>query len=344
MKIGSQKIDIYENSFDLLRLLAAAIVLLSHSFRSFGYTKPAYLMWLTDGATGVAMLFGISGFLIFMSYDRGYNQPHKLLSFYIKRILRIYPALITMYLGVAVLDCINGDNIFTLGSLYTLFKAILYPNASIYAVGIYNGVLCTLGYELTFYLLVPILYKIYKNKGHAFWIISILVLWLANYFDSYFVTLFGDVNVINFLYEFMIGAYIYMHRDFLLNRLAKPAVIIVLICIYSVVWSIYSYTDFIPHIGSVHSAFITWLVPLTTVLTAFTLGKHNLKFDISYGIYIWHMIVITQVLMYFEPTVPTLIVCIVIIIAAAIASWLLIEKNCQKLSKHLTGFLLKDAS
>ena len=325
--------NVYDNCIDYLRLIAAIIVLLSHSFRSFDYEKTVWLMWLTDGATGVAMLFGISGFLIFMSYDRGYNQPKRLLSFYIKRIFRIYPALITMYLGVAVLDCINGENIFTLGSLYTLFRAILYPTASIYAVGIYNGVLCTLGYELTFYLLVPILYKIYRNKSHAFWIISIFVFWLANFWDEYFIAIWGDVNVINFLYEFMIGAYLYMHRETILYKLATPKKAVALIIFYSIVWNIYTYTDIIPHVGSVHPALITWIVPFSTIVIAFSFGKKNLKIDLSYGIYIWHMIVITQVLMYFKRSFLTMVLCWVTVFVIATISWIFIEERCQKCAK-----------
>lgn len=331
----NEQLDIFCNSFDILRLIAAFIVLFSHSFRDFLPSKPVWTMWLSDGATGVEMLFGISGFLIFMSYDKCYKKKDRFLIFYLKRILRIYPALITMYLGVAVLDCINGENIFTLASAYTLVRAIIYPSASIYAVGIYNGVLCTLAYELTFYLLVPVLHRIYRNKGHLFWIISIIIMWLGNFLDSYLISYFGDTNILNFLYEFMLGAYLYMHRDTLLKKLARPKIAIGIIAIYTIIWNLYCHTDIFPHIGAIHPALIAWIMPFSVIVIAYSFGRINLKMDLSYGIYIWHMVIITELLMFLEATPVTMIIAWIITVIVAILSWTVVEHNCLNLSHYL---------
>ena len=58
-----------ENCFDVLRIIAITIVMLSHSFRWFGIEKPSWLMFFTDGSIGVSMFFAMSGFLIMGAYN-----------------------------------------------------------------------------------------------------------------------------------------------------------------------------------------------------------------------------------------------------------------------------------
>jgi peptidoglycan/LPS O-acetylase OafA/YrhL len=93
-----------ENNFNLLRLLAATIVLVSHSFLITGAVEPTVGHW-TLGTVGVQIFFVISGFLIAMSWFR---RPG-LRGFAVRRGLRIIPALV-----VAVVACA-----FVLGPLVT---------------------------------------------------------------------------------------------------------------------------------------------------------------------------------------------------------------------------------
>ena len=51
------------NNFDVLRLVAAVMVLVSHSFALSGQGEP-HLGGLALGTLGVVVFFGISGFLI----------------------------------------------------------------------------------------------------------------------------------------------------------------------------------------------------------------------------------------------------------------------------------------
>jgi peptidoglycan/LPS O-acetylase OafA/YrhL len=77
-----------ENNFDVLRLLGASLVLVSHAFVVSGAAEPTIGRWPL-GTFGVEIFFAISGFLIAMSW---LNRPG-LRGFAVRRGLRILPAL-----------------------------------------------------------------------------------------------------------------------------------------------------------------------------------------------------------------------------------------------------------
>jgi len=104
------------NNFNLMRLTAAAMVVLSHSFWLTGHENIEPLMKLcgrlTLGSLGVKIFFGISGYLITKSLFR---QP-TLGGFVWARVLRIFPALL-----VASLFCA-----FVVGPVYTTLPLSAY--------------------------------------------------------------------------------------------------------------------------------------------------------------------------------------------------------------------------
>ena len=77
------------NSFDLLRLCAAALVLYSHQYALLGLAEPELLGWTTFGGVGVSIFFFLSGFLVWSSWARDPDWKR----FFIRRSLRIFPAL-----------------------------------------------------------------------------------------------------------------------------------------------------------------------------------------------------------------------------------------------------------
>jgi peptidoglycan/LPS O-acetylase OafA/YrhL len=79
------------NNFDVLRLLAASLVLFSHSYALTAHAEPfADVSGWTFGEVGVVMFFAMSGFLIAKSWS---EQP-RLRPFSVKRALRLLPALV----------------------------------------------------------------------------------------------------------------------------------------------------------------------------------------------------------------------------------------------------------
>ncbi len=150
------------NSFDLLRLLAAAAVVFHHVAPLSG--RPAQRLFSTDfGELGVGVFFVISGYLVTASWRR----TPRLWTFLKKRLLRIEPALVA---SLAVTALVLGAFATTLPPadyfrapqvwLYVVRNALLYP-VTYELPGVFthnplpavvNGSLWTLRLEFSFYL------------------------------------------------------------------------------------------------------------------------------------------------------------------------------------------------
>ena len=107
------------NNFDVLRLAAAAMVLVSHSFVVVGAREP-HVGHFPLGTLGVEIFFAISGFLVAKSW---FGQP-RLRAFAVKRGLRILPALIVTVLACAfvlgpVVTELSSHTYFTSSPTYT---------------------------------------------------------------------------------------------------------------------------------------------------------------------------------------------------------------------------------
>ena len=87
-----------KNNFDLLRLLFAGVVCLVHSFELSGFEALHWTTRFFSSAVAVKSFFVVSGFLIFMSYERSTS----LASYISKRIRRIYPAYFTIVILCAI--------------------------------------------------------------------------------------------------------------------------------------------------------------------------------------------------------------------------------------------------
>jgi peptidoglycan/LPS O-acetylase OafA/YrhL len=166
-----------QNRFDVLRLLAALCVLISHAYPISGQSEPdPFGRWVgldTLGGVGVIIFFVLSGYLVTLSWERSAD----FLDFAWRRAVRIYPALLVLcvltvfILGPAVteiaiseywrssltwryLETITGINIqYTLPGVFT--KNSL-PNAL-------NGSLWSLPYEINCYIAL-ILLSIFRGN------------------------------------------------------------------------------------------------------------------------------------------------------------------------------------
>lgn len=83
-----------ENNFDALRLFAAALVLIGHSFAIMGHKEYPTVFGNQLSVYGLFIFFSISGYLISKSWK---NDPH-IGRFFLKRSLRIFPGLVVMVL------------------------------------------------------------------------------------------------------------------------------------------------------------------------------------------------------------------------------------------------------
>lgn len=93
--------NLHENNFNLLRALAAFLVLFSHSYALTGSSSSEplrMLLGMTFGSVAVDVFFVISGFLVCGSLLRRQSA----IEFMKGRLLRIFPALLVM-VGLTVL-------------------------------------------------------------------------------------------------------------------------------------------------------------------------------------------------------------------------------------------------
>ena len=161
-----------DNNFNLIRLLAAGAVLVSHAYPiCFGPGAPEPLdriLGISLGTLAVLTFFAISGYFISQSFHR----RHSILDFAVARTLRIYPALLVVLILTVVLlgpfFTTSGlfayvsnhetllyvpKNLLLLRPQYELpgvFESNAYPAAI-------NGSLWTLAYEVACYALVAII-------------------------------------------------------------------------------------------------------------------------------------------------------------------------------------------
>jgi len=152
------------NNFDFLRLLAAGMVVLGHSFILVG-ERPHVLLAHAVSTIGVMMFFAISGYLITKSWM---NDSHAL-RFTLRRVRRIFPALILVVLvsvfviGLALtplgwreyLTHPHTTRYFGNGVLYISYSLPLVFANNIYPHAV-NGSLWTLPVEVALYALTPL--------------------------------------------------------------------------------------------------------------------------------------------------------------------------------------------
>lgn len=150
-------------NFDLMRLIAALLVVVSHTLALSG-EPPFITRGVEDlGALGVSVFFVISGYLIAASYRR---DPR---TYLLKRVLRIEPGLIaSLIVTVVLLSFVTTAppaEYWREGVIYVVRNALLYPVTyelpgvfeATPMAGIVNGVLWTLRLEFTFYIVLMLI-------------------------------------------------------------------------------------------------------------------------------------------------------------------------------------------
>jgi peptidoglycan/LPS O-acetylase OafA/YrhL len=156
-----------QNCFDFLRLFAATCVVVQHS--TFHLNLP--LFWLEpDGRwwfyDGVPLFFILSGMLVYRSAETCMTAGRPLRDYFQNRVLRIAPAIyayvvITIVLLLA-LGAIHWQALFSgefaawLGASLALAPVYNPPMFRHIGLGAINGSLWTIPVEVSFYVLVPV--------------------------------------------------------------------------------------------------------------------------------------------------------------------------------------------
>lgn len=311
-----------ENNFDVVRLFAALQVCTGHIFTHFDVSGGIFSKILSY-FPGVTIFFAISGFLITASWCRS-----KSIKQYAKnRFLRIFPALFVCFiilqlalivLGHYSLNSFKDPQVWmywigqlTLGQFFT-------PDAlRNFGVGAPNGSLWTIPIEIEFYILLPIIFVFLlrinvKIKLLIIALISVVInIWLAlsvipdihmtnaaelmngdGMLHTVLITKLLGVTVLPYLYCFLIGSLLYIYWDKIKKFFINKAF-----------WWLLAYLIFIVASGSNPSHLLNniWnftcnvFLACVAISSSFSFGKVY-KFlygwDISYGVYIIHMIVV----------------------------------------------------
>ncbi len=337
-----------DNAFDVLRLIGAFIVIFSHSCRHMGVEKPFWSVYFTNGAVGVMVFFAITGFVIMPAWERARKKKHPYLSFWLNRILRIYPGLILSFILITVIDSlVIGEKIFTKEFLVYVVKYCFLARGDRYGLnGLTNGVLWVIIPDIVYYALTPLIWKLMHNRKTWIWILIIFIFWQFNIFDTQIIGFFGRIPFIGrfigedfflcLFYEFLIGSFLYFKKDTIIAFfIRRKWVAWVLFAAFSVFFEIYTYFDVIPPKGVMHSPWIGILMPFFAIILGFALGKIHLKIDISYGLFLNHMIVIGTLLYLGIKGLKGMALVILITPLIAVFSLLFVEKPALRMKNLL---------
>jgi peptidoglycan/LPS O-acetylase OafA/YrhL len=334
------------NNFDLLRLLAALQVAVVHSI---GFLKPtSYFARLLvaglDRFPGVPIFFVISGVLISKSYE----HSDSLRDYLRNRCLRIFPGLwvclvvsvpVILALGVGSLGRITTPNwlLWWAGqmSIFQNFRATFLepPITSL------NPSLWTIPIELEFYIVLPALYGILRLRRHrgnmrllAIALASLAVqLLIVNSHPSV-----GQVHAYSllnmtlapYLWMFLVGVSIQRYwstvRGWLFGRAHWWGLGYLMLCA-AAGWL---------RVGTGGKNLSpVYLLPLAGLIVSLAMSVPQLSDrilrhqDVSYGLYLYHMLMIDLLLGLAAPSGwATFAAAIIVPLGLAALSWTLIEK------------------
>jgi peptidoglycan/LPS O-acetylase OafA/YrhL len=156
----------HTNAFDLIRLVAACLVLWSHQHALMRLPEPGVAaLHASVGGLGLYIFFAVSGYLNTLSATRHRSVP----AFLLNRALRIYPALVVCVVFTVVLGLVVADDLRAFISpkllSYVLKNSTLFFGIRDGAPGVFegnafpdalNGSLWSLPYEVKMYVVLAL--------------------------------------------------------------------------------------------------------------------------------------------------------------------------------------------
>jgi peptidoglycan/LPS O-acetylase OafA/YrhL len=334
------------NNFDFLRFFAAFLVFYAHSAVIFT-AKPLKfdvfyeIFQFSSASIGVAIFFILSGFLI----SHSFKNSSSIFDFFIKRILRIFPALIVVILVSVFIFGLFFSNLPFTEFIFHKTTLLYFQNCFVfrsyyYLPGVFekniynssiNGSIWTIPYEFMSYIFLYFLLVIPKiNQKYV--LLTIFILLFISYIffktdiDKLVIPFFGIIFssfMLPFLY-FFVGMLFYQFKSFIkFNLLSLSLMIIILILMYF---------QLIPRLFNVFP--LSYLVFYFAFLKIPKINNFAKYGDFSYGFYLYAFpIQQTFSSLYAEKWNFYLLVGISFIVTLifAILSWHLIEKQALKL-------------
>lgn len=288
--------DSRKNCLNTIRLIAAISVMYIHAIAHLEVEMPKILNIVIAFFQGVPIFFAMSGFLVWESVGRSEN----ILAYAKKRFLRIYPELwCAVLLGLgAILALYDAPIAWGQLGLFTATQGTVLQFWTPdflrgYGCGTPNGALWTIGVTVQFYIVIWFLYKLLRNRGLITWLVifagSVLIAvfspLLKAFLPEIMYKLYGQ-TLIPHAWLFLLGTMLAANRDRILPHLRK----------YWPLWlalsAVFMLTDLKDVPMGDYSLIQSSALILGIVGLAYQFPKLNIPVDISYGVYIYHMIVI----------------------------------------------------
>ena len=319
MNNNNSLIEFEDNSITLFRYIAAFQVLLNHATH-LDIEIPEWLSFPFRLFQGVPLFFGISGFLIWKSLEK--NETF--IKYGKRRFKRLYPELwIAVIFSVASIVVIYKDNID-----WPMMGAFVVGQASVfqfwtpdflrgYGVGTPNGSLWTITIFVQFYVVIYFIYKWIKDKPLKVWIaifitsvvVDITYPFVGGVLPEVAYKLYGQ-SIFPFFYLFFLGCMIQKYFDKIILLLKRYWIIFLLLDAIFLGLDV----DLPGRFGPLR----TICLVITTIGLAYAV-RVKIKVDISYEIYLIHMVIINIfVQIGFVGRISNFIIVIIISIAVSI--------------------------
>ena len=335
-------IRLVKNNFDLLRLLFAVVVCLVHTHFLSGFQELNWITHVFSSEIAVRAFFVLSGFLIFMSYERSSS----LSSYFNKRLRRIYPAYFTVVIifaiGLVTISSYGFEDYFSsVWVKYALANFAFLNFVQHELPGVFetnkmsavNGALWTLKIEVMFYLTVPLFVYLIR-KFSLLPILAIIYLSSVVYVELLSVMAEQSESpvykILSYqlpgqLSYFIAGAFFYYYLPIFERYIVSFLVSAVSILIINIFYSL-------PFLEPFSLAAVVIFFGLFSYLGNF--GKFG---DFSYGVYILHFPII-QILIYtgcfHDAPWQFLIAVVFTTLIGAIALWHMVEKKFLLRKNH----------
>ena len=325
-----------ENNFDHLRLVLAFGVFFFHIAELTQLSTFQFFKSFISPAVSVHLFFIISGFLIFMSYEKSSS----LRSYLNKRLRRIAPAYVTvvsmLFITLSLLSSLtlqeyfsSSDSwkylFFNLGTLNFLQTSLpgVFTSNHLQAV---DGSLWTIKIEVTFYLSVPFIAFLYR------WIKPTTLLTVIFVLSALYYNIMGSLayerqsNLLLILQHQLPGQMLFftagalLYYQFKYFQKFRHSLFIMAIIIFI--------TQYYLHIYLLYALSLSVIILYiaTSIPYMGNISKHG---DLSYGIYIWHFPLIQVFIavgLFKTHTWLAFVLLVAIVIIFAWLSWHFIEK------------------
>jgi peptidoglycan/LPS O-acetylase OafA/YrhL len=326
------------NNFNLMRLVAAWMVIYGHAYPITGLSGSDGIVWLTQmrsaGGAAVDMFFVISGFLIAASLERNSAR-----GYLISRGLRILPALVVCVgLSAFVLGPVlttasdywrqpDTWNYFLVNASLLLSRFQLPGVFEQHPLDVINGSLWTLPSEAKLYVLLLIAWLLgllAPRRYTPLWALTMLVgyglawhYWpLADHIQKY-----GECTAF-----FITGTLLWVNREHI--RLSAWAVLALLVAFAALRGTTWAH---LPYFG-----LLTYGTLWLGLRVRLPMIRHT---DLSYGVYLygWPAQQLAWMLPIGKSITGNIVVSTAIALVCAALSWFLVERPALRLKKRFVA-------